>query len=179
MHLERIANVKRLTILLGFAVLTFMAGLAADWGFYRIADSLYVVENGSSGTSVIRPGSEIRVKLLTLTETQDGLVGEFEVSNLGSETAYYFGYGKESHCAELISYYFTVERLSNCWCGTGLEDQSLASGETVKFEVAVKEARHPFGIGFTFEMGEERAARTFWSEHINPRVFLENQIELR
>jgi hypothetical protein len=108
----------------------------------------------------------VEVEFLRFTRSERDTFAELQVLNGSSEAAYYWGYGKDSHCSDLIRHGRKVELASFCWCGTGLEEQLLKPGETAKFAVRIPDPKEAFEVGFDFGIGEERLKRTFWSKKI-------------
>ena len=120
----------------------------------------------NSSPVVSKPGSHVEVEFLRFTNSERETYAEFQVSNGSSEAAYYWGYGRDSHCSDLVRHGRKVELASFCWCGTGLEEQLLRPGETAKFAVRVPDTKEAFEVGFDFRIGEGRLKRTFWSKKI-------------
>jgi hypothetical protein len=119
-----------------------------------------------SSHAVSKPVGQVEVEFLRFTRSERDTFAELQVLNGSSEAAYYWGYGKDSHCSDLIRHGRKVELASFCWCGTGLEEQLLKPGETAKFAVRIPDPKEAFEVGFDFGIGEERLKRTFWSKKI-------------
>ena len=161
---------KRLALSFSIALLSFMAGLAAYCGVYGTLGLAAIPEIPPHNSPTLELRSGLDVHFLELNLTEHGPLAKFRVSNRSSETAYYPGYSKDTHCADLIRYDFKIEKASHCWCGTGLEEQSLEAGESVEFVVGIPNAKVPFAVGFDFGIGQERVRMTFWSKQIDPQA---------
>jgi hypothetical protein len=160
-------NMKRVTFSLSIALLAFTTGVAITLGVYRTVGTVPMAEKAlHSSPAVSKTGSHVEVEFLRFTSSEPDTFAEFQVSNGSSEAAYYWGYGKDSHCSDLIRHGRQVELASYCWCGTGLEEQLLNPGETAKFAVRIPDTKEAFEVGFDFGIGEERLKRTFWSKNI-------------
>ncbi len=157
---------KRLTLSLSLALLTFAAGVAMTWGYYQISSVFSAKKVVNSRLMESRLKGDLEVEFLRFTETEYGKYAEFEVTNGSSETAYYWGYSKDSHCSDLIRQGRKVEQVSFCWCGTGLEEQSLKTGERAKFGVRIPDNKEAFEVGFDFIAGKKRLKRTVWSKEV-------------
>jgi hypothetical protein len=122
----------------------------------------------SAAAANARLEGNLEVTFIQLAEDTYGKYALFEVTNGGSETAYYYGYGKTSHCSELVRQGFQIDLSDHCWCGTGLEEQSLKPGESEIFRVRIRNPNYVFEVGFDFSFGEQRQRKTIWSRTIEP-----------
>ncbi len=101
---------------------------------------------------------------------------EFEIVNHQRLPVGYIGYGKDSYCTTAVKLNHRVEQNNQCWCGTGLERQTLRAGETALYQVSESEVRHLLKkdkgkfktqVGFEFLVGAERRKELVWSEEVS------------
>jgi hypothetical protein len=111
---------------------------------------------------------DLEITFVQVENDGPGKIALFEVTNGASETAYYTGYGKNSHCSELVLQGRQIQLPIFCSCGTGLMEQSLEHGESVIFKVPIRHPRDSFEVGFDFYFGEKRLKKTIWSNRIEP-----------
>jgi hypothetical protein len=160
-------TMKRLSLSLAIALLTFITGLVTTWEHFRISSVLPLAGNALNFNFVgHRPSGHLEIRYLRFIEREYGNYAEFQVVNGSTERAYYQGYGKDSHCANRIRHGGTVEQASHCWCGTGLAEQALWPGESANFQVSVPLTSGAFEVGFDFLIGKQRLKDTAWSGKI-------------
>jgi hypothetical protein len=154
----------RFALLLTISLVTFVAGLASSW----TVNSLWYALTGpeESITTAVASVQDLDVGLAGTLEFEGLKYADLIVTNRGSETAYYTGYSRDSHCSYMIRQHGLVRQGSFCWCGTGLAEQALGVGETVVFQVPVPKNSGSFEVGLDFEMGDARLKRTVWSRTI-------------
>lgn len=128
---------------------------------------------------------EIRFVGFSRNEEYNYDLAEFEVTNNTSQNAYYYSYSKESYPFPKLKRNGSIVLETLGHCGTGIEQQTLKSGETVTFGVPKSEITYEFAndkrgetdqptqIGFPFQFGEDGFFQSqnqeqtyFWSEEI-------------
>jgi hypothetical protein len=150
---------KRLIKLAGVAMLTLFVGVAIT-RIYR--------ERSNANAAYTRVGSNVEIEFLQGTdEYSHGRYGKFRVTNTGTETLHYTGYGRNSHCSNMVRQGLDIGMdFLACSCGTGLRDQRLKPGERATFTIRIPRSDQPFEVGFDFFSGEPETRKTFWSNEI-------------
>jgi hypothetical protein len=154
----------RFALFLTVSLATFLAGLTSSWSVNYLWNALTGPEQFIAPLS--DSSEDIDVVLIGIVELHGMRYADFIVANRGSETAYYTGYSRESHCSYVVKQRGHIWTGSVCSCGNGLSEQSLNAGDTVIFAIPIHNNSDPFEIGLDFKMGDARLKRTAWSRMI-------------
>ena len=164
---------RRFSIRLGVALLTFFLGAGSTWTYLRTSQALMAGPESSSvadAVSVpIAPSSPVSpieaVKITPARSYRDGngvLQAEFDVFNGGGETLYYQGYGEGNNMFWSVRRGRRSQRFAP-FCGTGLAERELAPGESVRFEAVIGREAGVMQVGYEFYTGRQRLRQTIWS----------------
>lgn len=169
---------KRISLQLGMALLTFLIGVGTAWSYMHIlqpmlnASQRRPVSEDSIPPARVSSGSASKAVKISLTRSyrsEDGLIhAEFEVVNVSGELLYYRGYSKGENMFWSVRRGKTSTRFSP-FCGTGLSDRELLPRESTKFQVVVGHTDGSVEIGFDFLVGEKRLRQTIWSGTVDIR----------
>ncbi len=160
---------KRLSLFLGVALLTFVTGVVIAWCYLQFPQ-FFSTPAGSAATAaspVTKLSGEVQIKPQLIKRHEYGSVVKFHIVNGSPETLYYVGYSKDSHCSYKIKRGSQVEqKKERCWCGTGLAERTLSPGESATYRLDVAGQSERFEVGFDFTTGLMRRKQTIWSDEV-------------
>jgi hypothetical protein len=163
---------KRSNLLIGIAIFTFSIGVAVAWSWSSFSQ-LLTKETVSTSTLPKLPAKplseEVQIKFLSSEKRNapEYVFAIFQITNGSSETLYYKGYSKDSHCSYKIKRDNIVEpQKLVCNCGMGLEERALLPGETATYDIGilVKPKANKIQVEFDFGVGGERRKETIWTD---------------
>ena len=155
---------RRLILRFGIALLTFIVGVSITW--------LYLLPLQRSSNSIITPpmrpaaqlSGEVQIRFQRFEETEYGSYAEFRVINGTSEPLRYLGLSKNHNTSDEIIVGSRVKETPSFSCGTGLEERTLLSGESVTYHVDVSDWTGRVRVGFDFLVGQMRHRETILSD---------------
>lgn len=154
----------------------FAIGAGLVWGlrFSRGHAAGAAVKVETTKVSKIRNGKGLEVKFKQIVETQNGLAVEFEITNFENESYFYSSYNEENGTDPLFALHqlkINGREENMRWCGTGLREFELESGESIIFRVYnlsfnwQKNKSIEYGFYFRRDAPAEQS-RLYWSEKL-------------
>ena len=141
---------KNLKIKLFVAILAFIIGVVGVWAIGVISSSFLFVELDpwmeidpapTNEPFVEQAFGNVEVRFKRRLKIEGENYAEFEIINHHRLPVGYIGYGRDSYCTTAVQINNTVEQNNQCWCGTGLEMQTLRTDETALYQVSESEVR--------------------------------------
>jgi hypothetical protein len=105
---------------------------------------------------------------ISLIETGEDSLGKYivlQAENMSQEALYFRGYSINSPCLFRVKSETQVVE-NRCFCGVGLERQTLLTGESATFRVRPLFEAEKIRVGFEFKVKIDEPAQTFWSDEI-------------
>lgn len=170
---------KRFIIKLQIILLTFAIGVFTAW-FWTQFSQFEIASTSLSDVSLIwrapksfilnvLPNDEIndgvKIHLVKTGDDESGKYIELRAENTSREAVYFSGYDFDSPCTFKIKSQ-TQEDENRCFCGVGLERQTLLTGETTIFRARPLFEAEKIKVGFEFNFGKIEERLTFWSDEI-------------
>src|SRR5262245_37920060 len=131
---------KRITSFIGVAILTFSTSVAISRVVNKVTSIIFPQPTVSWTAADAILNNDLEVNFVGMTHDEYGDYAQFDVTNGGSETAYYSGYGKNSHCSTIVRQGLEFKLALWCSCAVGLERQALNPRETARFSVQIRKA---------------------------------------
>ena len=167
---------RRISIRLGVALLTFFLGVGAAWSYPRLSQPPSTAPESASTPaaasipdtpSLGAPSEAVKITLARSYRDGAGLIrAEFDVFNGGGEPLLYVGYSSGDNEFWSVRRGSRSKRFSP-FCGTGLADRELPPGETVRFQAVIGREAGDVQVGFDFHTREKQLRQTIWSDEIN------------
>ena len=107
----------------------------------------------------------VRISFVKTGEDEVGKFIELRAENMSREAVYFSGYDINSPCS-FKAKSETQEEENRCFCGVGLERQTLLTGESTIFRARPLFDAEKIRVGFEFKVKTNELVQTFWSGEI-------------
>lgn len=166
---------KRLSLLIGFAFLTFCLSVGLTLAYLRILQPSSIASYRQIvSSSKEAHGEAVKIMLKRTFRNEYNIIAEFEVVNGSGEALYYWGSSEGSNPSQSVMRGNRSEDYSPA-CSVGRTEQVLLPGKSVLFQVAVGEREAgniKMGFNFIIKGRDERgrpfiqAIQTIWSDDL-------------